>query len=132
MDNHLFEREIYALKAKTKVKGWTAGLAGAAAAVVLFLAALSWYPPLRQKNFGVLSSGPFLAQDEGGENEGRVNVNRASLEELCVLPGIGEVRAQSMLEYRARHGPFGSLEDLGRVPGIGPKTLEALTDLICF
>ncbi len=61
-----------------------------------------------------------------------LNVNTASAEELERLPRIGPVMARRIIEYRETHGPFRRLEDLEAVPGIGPKTLEALAPLVRF
>lgn len=52
-----------------------------------------------------------------------VNLNSAGLEELCTLPGIGEVKAQAIIDFRSASGPFSSIEDITKVKGIGPKTL---------
>lgn len=59
------------------------------------------------------------------ENE-RINLNTASVEDLCRLPGIGAVRAQAILTYRETEGGFVVPEDLLAVSGIGEKTLEKL------
>src|SRR5262249_56008260 len=56
---------------------------------------------------------------------GPINLNRATADELRLLPGIGPKMSERILEERAR-GPFKSVEDLRRVPGIGAKTLERL------
>ena len=61
-----------------------------------------------------------------------VNVNTASPKELESLPGIGEVLAQRIVEYRETHGPFRSPEDLLKVKGIGPRKLENIRDRITF
>src|SRR4051812_42769561 len=53
-----------------------------------------------------------------------VNINTATKEELDALKGIGPVKAQAILDYRAKNGPFKSVDDLTKVNGIGPKTLE--------
>lgn len=53
-------------------------------------------------------------------------LNRASAEDLELLPGIGPVRAAAIVAYRERHGPFGDPADLQRVHGIGPRTAARL------
>ena len=60
----------------------------------------------------------------------RTNINRASLEELEALPGIGAVYAQRILDYRKQHGFFSSIEELCEVKGIGSGTLESIRDLV--
>jgi competence protein ComEA len=55
-----------------------------------------------------------------------VNLNSATAEELDTLDGVGPATAQKILEYRAQHGGFRSVDDLSQVSGIGPKRLEAL------
>jgi competence protein ComEA len=58
-----------------------------------------------------------------------INVNAASPEELQRLPGIGAVTAQKIVDARAA-APFKSADDLRRVKGIGPKTLEGMRQYV--
>lgn len=60
----------------------------------------------------------------------RVDVNTAGLEELMALPGIGQIRAQAILDYREAHGPFRYPEDLIRVKGIGEGVLSGILSQI--
>jgi competence protein ComEA len=55
-----------------------------------------------------------------------ININTATLDQLETLPGIGEVLAQRIVDYREENGPFGSVEDLLEVSGIGDATLADL------
>lgn len=61
-----------------------------------------------------------------------VNVNTASQKDLEFLPGIGEVIAQRIIEYREQNGAFSRPDDLLKVKGIGEKKLEAIKNLITF
>jgi competence protein ComEA len=54
-----------------------------------------------------------------------VDVNSASAQEIAdALQGIGAKKAAAIVAYREQNGPFGAVEDLVNVPGIGPKLLE--------
>ncbi|MDO4569540.1 MAG: helix-hairpin-helix domain-containing protein [Planctomycetia bacterium] len=55
-----------------------------------------------------------------------VDINNASEAELRVLPGVGEITAQKIVQDRNTYGPFRTIEELDRVPGIGPKKLEKM------
>ena len=59
-----------------------------------------------------------------------VDINLATLEQLDTLPDIGPITAQNIIDYRKANGPFGRIEDILDVPGIGPKTFDQLKDLI--
>ncbi len=60
----------------------------------------------------------------------KVSLGTATAEELDELPGVGPVTAQKILDYRAEHGPFRSVDELDAVPGIGPTRVEQLRDLV--
>ncbi len=66
------------------------------------------------------------APAEGASPERPVNINSATLEELERLPGVGPATARAILEYRRARGSFSSVEDLLGVKGIGPKKLEGM------
>lgn len=55
-----------------------------------------------------------------------VDLNRASAKELTALPGIGPTLAERIVRDREARGPFRSVEDLARVRGIGPRTVDRL------
>lgn len=60
----------------------------------------------------------------------RVNVNTASAAELETLPGIGPKRAADIIQDRESNGPYRSVDDMQRVKGIGPRTVEKLRELV--
>lgn len=65
-----------------------------------------------------------------GEEAKKININQASVEEIAVLKNIGPKYAERIVQYRQANGPFKSPEDLMKVQGIGPKTLELNKDMI--
>lgn len=60
----------------------------------------------------------------------RISLNRAEVWLLDALPGIGQQRAQAIVDYRNQHGTFQRIEDLLKVEGIGSSTLEKMRDLV--
>lgn len=67
---------------------------------------------------------------ETAADTGLLDLNRATLEELMELPGIGETRARRILEYREENGPFRQASDLMKVNGIGEGIFAGLRDLV--
>jgi competence protein ComEA len=55
-----------------------------------------------------------------------VNINTATKEELTSLKGVGEKRAQEIIDYRKKNGDFKSVDDLEKVPGIGPGIMKQI------
>ncbi len=66
----------------------------------------------------------------GPGSGGKVNLNSASLAQLDTLPGVGPALAQRILDYRAQHGDFHSVDELRRVAGIGDAKFAQLKDLV--
>jgi len=66
----------------------------------------------------------------GGAAAGPVNLNTASAAQLEELPGIGPATAKAIIDDRTRNGRFATVDDLGRVRGIGDAKLAALRDLV--
>lgn len=60
----------------------------------------------------------------------KVNINKATSEELQLIPGIGPSTAQKIIDYRQENGAFGKIEDLKNISGIGEKTFENMKDYI--
>lgn len=69
---------------------------------------------------------------QGITKDGIININKASLSELQEITGIGEVKAQSIIDYREKNGGFKSIEDIKNVDGIGSKTFEKIKEKICI
>jgi len=70
-------------------------------------------------------SGPICAAGSG-----KINLNKATAEELSQLKGIGMKYAERIVQYRDTNGPFKNVEELVNVQGIGPKLLEKNKDRI--
>jgi competence protein ComEA len=70
------------------------------------------------------------ASSTGGSTEGLIDINTASAGELEELPGIGPTLAESIIDYRESHGPFGSIEEIMDVRGIGQGVFDDIRDLI--
>lgn len=73
---------------------------------------------------------PGAAPPPGGAPSGKVNLNTADSTALQELPGVGPATADKIIAYRDENGPFGSVDELDDVSGIGPKTMERLRDLV--
>lgn len=60
----------------------------------------------------------------------KININTASVEELDKLPGIGPVIAKAIIDYRTKNGPFKQIEDINAVKGIGDALFEKVKEQI--
>ena len=72
------------------------------------------------------------AQGQAGaqQDDGLIDINTADMQELMKMPGIGESKAERIIEYRQLHGRFGSTEELMNVSGIGSGMYEKMKDCI--
>ncbi|MFN2154767.1 MAG: helix-hairpin-helix domain-containing protein [Anaerolineae bacterium] len=71
---------------------------------------------------GAAPSSPFAA--------GPININRATIEELDALPGVGPAIAGRIVSYREAYGAFATIEEIMNVQGIGPATFEEIKGMI--
>jgi len=75
-------------------------------------------------------NGEFIIEATNNIGIKKINVNKATLSEFQTLPGVGPALAQSIMEYREKHGKFKTIEDMKNVNGIGDKKYEKLKDYI--
>ena len=65
------------------------------------------------------------------ETDSIININKANLEKLKLLPGVGETTALKILEYRETHGKFKNIEELKNISGIGETKYNLIKNKIC-
>ena len=70
-----------------------------------------------------------IMEHQSGQ-DGKININKATKEELMTLPGVGASRAESILQYRKEQGPFKNVEDIMLISGIKEGLYEKIKDLI--
>ena len=75
---------------------------------------------------------PSISPAPDGLQQGNrpINLNTASVDLLVTLPGIGNVKAKAIVDYRRRNGPFKSVDEIINVPGIGPSIYELIRPLL--
>ncbi len=90
-----------------------------AAALALLAGHWIWHGQLRGRLIEIDRAEPIAIKLQ-------IDVNAADWPELCLMPGIGEQLAQRIVAERTQGGPFRDWDDLRRVRGIGPRTLEGM------
>ena len=93
-----------------------------------------YIPSIEEKNVEYITK-------ENGENiiqvtnivnsKNVININKANIEELESIPGVGPSMAQKIINYRIENGNFKTIEDLKNVSGIGDKKFESMKDYVC-
>ncbi len=81
----------------------------------------------------IIVTNPDSNKEISNSNEvvdNKVSINNGTKEELMTLPGIGEVKAQAIIDYRNKNGKFSKIEDLMNVSGIGESTYNQIKDNI--
>lgn len=112
-------------------------LCGTAAASLLFMAGYFSFTKPKDEGLALLTmtlppESTAVSEDTVPAPSGDVvvDLNKATLEELCTLPGVGEATAKKIIAYREENDGFLVLEELMNVSGIGEKKYEALKGLI--
>ena len=100
-------------------------------AAALIDGARVWIPSRGQPDPSpVAIEAPAGSADGGGTLTTPIDLNSATAAQLDALPGVGPATASAIVAYRSTHGPFGTVDELGDVRGIGPAKLETIRPLV--
>ena len=88
-----------------------------------------YVPKIGEEETPIEISAVGMSNNTNANTNGQIDINTCTKEELMSLPGIGEVLAQRVIEYREQN-PFKTIEDIKNVSGIGDKKFESIKDLI--
>lgn len=72
-----------------------------------------------------------MNSSQNGEQNNKININTATIQELDQIPGVGEATANKILSYREENGNFKNIAEIKNVNGIGDKKYENMKELIC-
>lgn len=108
----------------------TAGLAALVALLLVFLLGMRLIDG-RKETPTVPERDLPVAETQPQDRTGKIDLNTATVEELKALDGIGEAKANAIVEYRSEYGPFTSVEEIKNVKGIGDGIFDAIKDDIC-
>lgn len=107
------------------------------AIVLLFVICICYGFKWRQENQNFISFNSLVIHRSAHtpsfhfNEEGKLNINTATVQELSALTGIGEVLALQIIQYREDNGPYNTVYDLLNVKGIGETKLNSIIDHIC-
>lgn len=87
-------------------------------------------PTFEQTENGFENGLSIPSSQSDASASGKINLNTASKEELCKIPGIGQSRADAIVSYREQNGRFQAIEDIMQVSGIKQATYEKIKDSI--
>ncbi|MFN4199962.1 MAG: ComEA family DNA-binding protein [Fervidobacterium gondwanense] len=86
--------------------------------------------PVQNNNQALVANNVVNQQTNEFQTTRKIDINTAGIEELQKLPGIGPTKAQEIINYRTKNGPFRSIDEIMNVKGIGKKTFEKMKDMI--
>lgn len=112
-----------------KAFGWSIAVICALSIVLMlgiFIGRRSISPPTNDDRH-LLS----VADKQEDQQQEKININTADVSRLKQLPGIGEVLAERIVDYRNTYGPFKDVRELAKVSGIGDGKLTNILHLIC-
>ena len=75
-------------------------------------------------------NGDNVIEKTPNSNNSKVNINTGGVEELKALPGVGDLLAQKIIDYREENGKFKTIDDLKNVSGIGDKKFESMKEYV--
>lgn len=79
---------------------------------------------------GIVSMSNASISSESSNDNGKINLNTATKEQLMTLPGIGEAKAESILAYRQQNGAFSCIEDIMNISGIKETVFDKIKEFI--
>lgn len=122
-------RPYHALEDLSHIKGLTDAKVQALLGHVTFGTNIVYQAGQARTNTSTATSRSKPAANKVGPGE-KINLNQASVAELTRLPGIGQAKAQAIVDYRTQNGPFKTLADIEKVKGIKAGLFAKLRDHI--
>ena len=74
---------------------------------------------------------PYIGESINTPEDKLIDINKADVNELCTIPGIGESRAGAIIEYREANGGFKDIEELKNITGIKDATFNKIKPYVC-